>query len=122
MLAPDSTIRAQLFYRDALPTIVTEDVVLTYTAPAGFEHPSQEVEFWKYSSSLTGKDLPADTGPTGQGLSGTMTLNAEQQVFVAHKIPVLPYGDGLPNPTRSSPSRPGTRTATCWPRLRWSCP
>lgn len=98
LLAPGSTVRAQLIHRDEQPTIVTEDVVLTYIAPAGFEHPSQQVEFWKYSQSLTGKNLPADTGLTGQGLSGTMTLDSESQVFVADKIPVLPYGDGLPNP------------------------
>lgn len=98
LLPPGSTLRAQLIRRDAQPVIVTEDVVLTFSAPAGFEHPSRQVEFWKHARSLTGKDLPPDTGLTGRGMSGTMTLDEEHRAFTAENIPVLPYGEGLPNP------------------------
>ncbi|WP_083517892.1 cytochrome ubiquinol oxidase subunit I [Desulfomicrobium orale] len=94
------------------------DVVLTFSAPAGFEHPSRQVEFWKHARSLTGKDLPPDTGLTGRRMSGTMTLDG-QRTFTAEDIPVLPYGEGLPNPypvfTIEARSQDGEL-------LGWPCP
>ena len=99
MLPPGSTIAAQLVRRDLLPEIVTDGVELTFTPPAGFEHPSRHVEFWKYAPSLVGKELPPDVSAKGLGLSGTMKRDEKNLTFVADGIPVLPYADdGSVNP------------------------
>ena len=94
MLPPGSTLSAQLVRRDVLPELVTEGVELTFIPPAGFENPSNHVEFWKYAPSLVGKDVPPNVSAKGLGMSGAMKLNAEDRTFMADGIPVLPYTDG----------------------------
>ena len=94
MLPPGSTLSAQLVRRDLLPELVTEGVELTFIPPAGFENPSNHVEFWKYAPSLVGKEVPLNISAKGLGMSGAMKLNAKNQTFMADGIPVLPYTDG----------------------------
>jgi mono/diheme cytochrome c family protein len=94
LLPPGSTLKAQLVRRDLLPEIVTEGVELSFIPPAGFESSSKHVEFWKYSSSLTGRELPPDVSAKGLGMSGIMTPDETDRTFVADGIPVLPYTDG----------------------------
>jgi mono/diheme cytochrome c family protein len=94
MLPPGSTLSAQLVRRDLFPEIVTEGVELTFIPPAGFENPSNHVDFWEYATSLVGKDVPLNVSAKGLGMSGAMKLNAENRTFMADGIPVLPYTDG----------------------------
>jgi len=99
ILPPGSTFMAQLIRRGPLPELVTENVEITYTAPAGFENPANHVEFWKYAPSLVGKELPQNISAKGLGMSGMMKLGEQGSNFVADGIPVLPYmDDGTINP------------------------
>jgi mono/diheme cytochrome c family protein len=99
LLPPGSALMAQLIRRGPLPELVTAGVELTFTPPAGFENPSNHVEFWKYAPSLVGKELEPNVSAKGLGMSGVMKLNDKNLTFVADGIPVLPYmDDGTINP------------------------
>ncbi|SIN91276.1 cytochrome ubiquinol oxidase subunit I [Halodesulfovibrio marinisediminis] len=99
MQIPGSTIRAQLFLRDEVPEIVTEDVVLTYRIEKAFSTPAEHVTFWHYANQLTGKDLPPDTGICDINLIGTFKLDEENRAFVACSLPIFPYSNsGTVNP------------------------
>lgn len=99
MQIPGSTIRAQLFLRDDIPEIITEDVTLTYRIEKEFSTPSEHVTFWKYAKELTGKDLPPDTGTCETNLIGTFKVDEENRAFVACSLPIFPYSnDGTVNP------------------------
>lgn len=99
LLPPANDLAAQLIRRDALPEVVIDNVTLRYTVESGFETPSRHVDFWKYAGATFGKDLQADRGLSGNGLSGTMNLNADLNLFEASLIPVVPYPDnGTFNP------------------------
>jgi mono/diheme cytochrome c family protein len=99
MLPPGSTLMAQLIRRGPQPELVTDGVELTFTPPAGFENPSNHVEFWKYAPSLVGKELPLNVSAKGLGMSGVMKPVSATSSFVADGIPVLPYmDDGTINP------------------------
>ncbi len=93
LLPPGSTLYAQLVRRDYQPEIVTTNVQLTFTPPAGSVDPASQVAFWDNAASLVGKDLPRNVSAKGLGLSGTMTLNEGLRTFVADGIPILPYAD-----------------------------
>ncbi|BDV00608.1 cytochrome c family protein [Thermodesulfomicrobium sp. WS] len=93
LLPPGSTLMAQLVRRGPLPQLVSEGVELRYIAPPGHEHPSGQVDFWKYAKSLVGKELPADTSAKGLTPSGVMHLVEGQALFMANGIPALPYRD-----------------------------
>jgi mono/diheme cytochrome c family protein len=93
LLPPGSTLYAQLVRRDYQPEIVTTNVELTFTPPAGSVDPASQVAFWDNAASLVGKDLPRNVSAKGLGLSGTMTLNEGLRTFVADGIPILPYAD-----------------------------
>lgn len=86
-------ISAQLIRRGETPEIVAEGVELIYKVEPGFEYPSRHVKFWDYAQDFFGKKLPPDIGITGYGLKGKMKLAKENPVFVADRIPVVPYSD-----------------------------
>ncbi|MDP3431185.1 MAG: cytochrome c, partial [Desulfomicrobium sp.] len=99
LLPPGSALIAQLIRRGPQPELVTSGVELTFTPPAGFENPSNHVEFWKYAPSLVGKELEPNVSAKGLGMSGVMKPNEQNQTFIADGIPVLPYmDDGTINP------------------------
>ncbi len=96
---PGSTINAMLILRGEAPEIMTEDVTLSYKIEKGFDTPAEEVSFWSHAASLTDQDVAPNTGISGNGLSGNMTLDEEGRTFVADKLPVLPYNtSGKYNP------------------------
>ncbi len=98
-LPPGSTLVAQLIRRGPLPEIVTENIEIAFTPPAGFESPSRHVDFWKHAPTLVGKELPPDVSAKGLAMTGTMKPNDKNRTFVADGIPVLPYSDdGAVNP------------------------
>ncbi|AAS97578.1 multiheme c-type cytochrome [Nitratidesulfovibrio vulgaris] len=98
-LPPGNALGAVLIKRGEKPEMVTEGVRLTYEAPEGFRFPSRHTEYWKYSASISGRQLPADTSTTGRGMDGTLDFNPKSATFEAAGIPVVPYSDdGTINP------------------------
>lgn len=99
MQVPGSTVRAQLFLRDEIPEIVTEDVTITYRIEKDFSTPSEHVTFWQYAKQIVGKVLPQDTGVSGKNLIGTFDSDEDNRAFIARDLPVLPYSNsGKVNP------------------------
>jgi len=90
---PGNALYAQLIRRGESPEKITEGVTLTYRIQEGFQGPARQVEFWKYSKSLTGKEIPENTGLSGKSLSGDMDLDPEKGIFTAQGVPVVPYPD-----------------------------
>lgn len=96
---PANTLEAMLVKRGVSPEIVTDGVTLTYRIESGHENPSRHSRFWDFCQSLFGAKPAANTGLTGNGLSGNFIYNEKSSSFVAESIPVLPYGDsGAYNP------------------------
>ncbi|MBW2176541.1 MAG: cytochrome ubiquinol oxidase subunit I [Deltaproteobacteria bacterium] len=91
---PASSIYAQLIRRGETPEIVTGDVDLVYAVEKGHENPSAYVDFWKVSGALMGKVIPADTGLTGNTLSGNLKFNEDLMAFSIDHLPVVPYKNG----------------------------
>jgi hypothetical protein len=73
-----------------LPEVITLGMQVTYEVP-GNSYSVNKTNFWTYASSIFGVNLPADTGLTGNGLSGTMVLNGNS--FIADGIPITPFPD-----------------------------
>lgn len=93
---PGTDMDAVLIKRGDTPSIVTQNIRLEYALPKEFRNPAAEVDFWKNSAALMGKEIPANTGPEGFGTQGTMTLDGS--VFKAKGIPVVPYASGTVQP------------------------
>ncbi len=93
MLPPGVNLEAQLIRRGETPEVVTEGVTLHYEVDRPFSHPSTRIDFWDSLEKLPGMETvpPPDTGLAGKGLEGTMT--AEDIVFRADLLPVVPYTD-----------------------------
>ena len=99
LLPPANDLFAQLVRRGEQPEIVTEGVELTYRVQPGFENSAARVRFWEFAASLFGKAPKANTGLSGNGLSGRMKLEGKHKAYVADLIPVVPYpSDGTYNP------------------------
>lgn len=88
---PGNTIYAQLIRRGELPELVTDDVIIEYSAPPEFAFPARHVSFWSYAESLFGKTPQLDTGLTGNGLKGEMAPHPSENAFIAEMVPVVPY-------------------------------
>ncbi len=98
-LYPGSSFQAILIKRGLKPEIVSQDIEIHYEVQKGYENPSKQIEFWKYSEYLNGKKLPENTGVTGKTLSGIFDYNREKNIFSVEGVPVLPYrDDGTFNP------------------------
>lgn len=96
-LPPANTFNAQLFKRGPLPELVTSGITMEYLVEDGFKHPEKHSMFWEYDQAIFGADLPEGTGLMGKGMNGTMEPRGN--LFVAPKIPVVPYmDDGTYNP------------------------
>ncbi|MEN8244377.1 MAG: cytochrome ubiquinol oxidase subunit I [Thermodesulfobacteriota bacterium] len=96
---PDSSIYAQLILRGETPEIVTGGVTIAYAVEKDHAVPSSQVDFWTYAKALTGRTIPADTGLSGNTLSGPMQFDDNLMAFHAEHLPVVPYrNDGSFNP------------------------
>ncbi len=97
---PGADLHAQLIERGETPDVITEGVTITYAVEPGFEHPENEVSFWKHARENLGlaEDLEPGVGLTGNRVSGTMALDEDREMFAATRIPVVPYQDGQFNP------------------------
>lgn len=95
LLPPANDIFAQLVQRGDPPTLITENVTLSYKVEPGFENPSAHSEFWQYAQVIFGlpEPLPTNVGLAGNGLSGEMKLEEAAGWFEAKLIPVVPYPD-----------------------------
>jgi len=97
--APGSDIYATLIRRGETPERVTENIKMSYQVEQGFESSSKHSSFWQYAASLTGKNIPPDTGISGKKTGGQMNADADRQVFTAKGVPIMPYkDDGSFNP------------------------
>jgi len=98
-LPPANTLEAQLIRRGPQPELVSGGVELTYKVQPGYENPSAHVEFWEFCESLYGVKLEKNVGLAGKGLSGRFDFIADEGIFRAQFIPVVPYrDDGTYNP------------------------
>lgn len=100
LLPPGNSFGAVLIRRGEQPELVDgSEVTLSYAAPADFHNPASQVEWWKFGSSLQGKELTPNVSATGLGPMGTMSYNEKTRQFEAVGIPVVPYADsGQVNP------------------------
>jgi len=98
ILPPANDLHAQLILRGETPEVVTEGVEIAFTVEPGFEHPEDDVEFWKHVESNFGVDLEVGVGLGGHGVSGVMKLDEQKDMFAAALIPVVPYQNGRYNP------------------------
>ncbi len=89
--SPGNDIYAQLIKRDKTPVNITDDIVITYAVQKGFQNPSGQVDFWKFSSFFTGKSIAEDTGLSGKKTWGKMDYDKSLKIFLAKGIPVVPY-------------------------------
>ncbi len=74
----------------SLPEVTTPGMKVTYEIP-GNTYSVNKTNFWTYAPLIFGVTFPADTGLTGNGLSGTMILNGNS--FLADGIPITPFSD-----------------------------
>lgn len=99
IMPPGYNMRAQIFKRGTnggTYALVTSGVTVTYAIENNTYSQNGAVpktNFWTYASDL-GWNLTLDKGTTGNGLSGTMSLNAEGNAFVVTKVPQVGYLDG----------------------------
>jgi hypothetical protein len=97
VLPPYNTLHAQVVFRgDAsqLPQVVTSGVTVEYSIP-GNSYSVGKTDFWTYAPALFGVNLPPNTGLTGLGLTGQLSVSGSQ--FVAEGIPVTPFRDAQPS-------------------------
>ncbi|NLY40277.1 MAG: cytochrome c [Desulfovibrionales bacterium] len=100
LLPPGNAFGAVLIRRGEQPELVDgSEITLAYAAPADFQNPASQMDWWKFAPSLLGKELAPNVSATGLGPSGTMTYNEKTSQFEAIGIPVVPYADsGQVNP------------------------
>ena len=88
---PGTTIYAQLIKRGKTPEIVTGNIELTYRIEEGFDAPSSQIDFWKYSKALYGRRINENEGLSGNKTDGKMDFNENITAYSATDIPVVPY-------------------------------
>lgn len=93
LLPPANDLFAQVIRRGETPEVITDGIEIKYTVEPGFENPAAHVKFWEHAQSVFGKKLEENIGLSGNGLSGTMTLDEDLYAFEASLIPVVPYPD-----------------------------
>ncbi|RTZ96573.1 MAG: cytochrome C [Deltaproteobacteria bacterium] len=92
LMPPGTDLSAQLIKRGETPEIVTEGVTLHYEIEPGFENPSDHVAFWDTANAIFGVSLTRNSGLSGNGMRGNMTLKPDGAYSVS-QIPVVPYPD-----------------------------
>ncbi len=99
MLPPGANLHAQLIRRGEVPEVVTKNVRIQYAIDPAFADPAAAIELWNNAPLLYGTKLQANTGLSGNPLSGTM--QAGESAFSADLLPVAPYpadGGYMPYP------------------------
>jgi len=98
ILPPYNTLFAQVIERGDPPQIVTEGISIHYAFPAntysaGIPGKPDKTNFWQYAQQLfhLSSPLPPDTGLTGLGLAGEMTVVGDH--FEAEGIPLTELRD-----------------------------
>ena len=94
VLPPFNTLWAQIIAVGDPPRIITEGISVTYSFPDN-TYSVGKSDFWDYEDKLFGVDLPANTGLTGKGLSGTMDRVGNH--FIAEGIPLTEFQDSAPS-------------------------
>jgi hypothetical protein len=93
VLPPFNNVHAQAIkVGDALnpPMVITTNYHVTYEIP-GNTYSISKTNFWDYDSLIFGVNLPPNIGLTGNGLTGNMTIEANN--FFVSGIPITPYTD-----------------------------
>jgi hypothetical protein len=93
VLPPFNNVHAQAIkVGDALnpPMVITTNYHVTYEIP-GNTYSIGKTNFWDYDSLIFGVNLPPNIGLTGNGLTGNMTIEANN--FFVSGIPITPYTD-----------------------------
>lgn len=101
VLPPYNTLLAQVVKKGTDTTdaeLITDGLTITYEIP-GNTYSVGKTNFWDYEDQLFGVNLPADTGLTGVGLSGTLTQTGNH--YIVEGIPITPYTDN--NLTNENP-------------------
>jgi hypothetical protein len=109
ILPPYNNLWAQVIRVGDPPEIVTTGITLTYEFPDN-TYSVGKSNFWDYDQALFGADLPANTGLTGKGLSGT--LDPHGSAFVAEGIPLTEYRDADYEANPGNPARYPYQLAT----------
>lgn len=89
MLPPGVTLNAQLIERGETPDVLVEGITVTYEIDKDFTNPAERVDFWKNAKVLYNREIPENTGLSGNGLNGDMQPDGE--VFSVTLLPVFPY-------------------------------
>jgi hypothetical protein len=98
LLPPGNNFRALLLRRGETPELISEDVTITYAVDPGFLPPAHESDFWRYSKKLYGREIEANTGLSGAGLSGEMSWDDDYSMWRCDGVPVMPYHEDGYNP------------------------
>lgn len=97
ILPPFNNLHAQIIRRGAEPSIMRSGFTVTYSI-ANNTNSTTKTNFWDYDQALFGVNLAPNVGLTGNGLSGTMTVDTVTRQYVTTGIPVTPVlDDGTPN-------------------------
>ncbi len=88
VLPPYNTLHVQVINR---PTLRTSGITVKYDFPKK-TNSTLHTNFWQYAAQY-GWNVAANTGISGNKLSGTMKLDANGKGFVADGIPITPYDD-----------------------------
>ncbi|KAB2953094.1 cytochrome c [Heliorestis acidaminivorans] len=91
---PGNDMWAQVIKRGDPPVVVTEGIKLTYEAPEDHRDPSKTLNFWDYAPITLGKEIPVNTGRSGNAADkGELTLNEAKSAWTALGIPISPFND-----------------------------
>ncbi len=90
VLPPFNNIWIQVINRGMPPSLVSQNVKLSYSFPAN-SYSVGKVNFWSFSNPLFGVILPDNIGLTGHGLTGEMEWNGTS--FETTGIPITPFDD-----------------------------
>lgn len=90
ILPPYNTLHVQVFRRGG--GVVTSGITVSYAFPKK-SNSAAFTNFWTYAPKYGWTGLPPNVGLTGNGMSGTMQLDANGIGFVATGIPATPYDD-----------------------------
>ncbi|NQU44968.1 hypothetical protein HQ520_16910 [bacterium] len=90
ILPPYNNLWAQVVRRGRQPQIIQSGVALNYLF-VNNTYSTGKVNFWDYEDALFGVELPANTGLTGKGMTGTLDWNGH--AFEATGTPLTPFED-----------------------------
>lgn len=93
VLPPYNNLKAQVIRRGSattLPEVITSGFTVDYSVP-GNTYSVGKTNFWSYEQELFGVSLEPNTGLTGAGLTGSMSVT--ENYYHVEGIPLTPYTD-----------------------------